>query len=129
MRFSSDFEPNSDSCDSFFESGRISALSCIVCRAVFVQCTGGNEKQLASPDRQSDEFLKCQKFWSPLVRVSLNFGPKISVILRFYLITSRVRLAVVCGSDRVVGDSSYCEIVQCETPCRGSIMQCEHSSD
>ncbi len=45
VRFSSDFEPNSDSCDSFFESGRISALSCVVCRAVFVQCTGGNEKR------------------------------------------------------------------------------------
>ncbi len=28
MRFSFDFEPNSDSCDSFFELGRISALSC-----------------------------------------------------------------------------------------------------
>ncbi len=36
---------------------------------------------------------------------------------------------VVFGSDRVVGDSSYCEIVQCETPCRRSIVQCEHSSD
>ncbi len=36
---------------------------------------------------------------------------------------------VVCGSDRVVGDSSCCEIVQCETPCRRSIVQCEHSSD
>ena len=36
---------------------------------------------------------------------------------------------VVCGSDRVVGDSSYCEIVQCESPCRRSIVQCEHSSD
>ncbi len=35
----------------------------------------------------------------------------------------------ICGSDRVVGDSSYCEIVQCETPCRGSIVQCEHSRD
>ncbi len=31
----------------------------------------------------------------------------ISMILRYYLITSRVRLAVVCGPDRVVGDSSY----------------------
>ncbi len=34
MRFSSDFEPNSDSCD-FFLSGRISALSCVVCHAVY----------------------------------------------------------------------------------------------
>ncbi len=38
--FSSDFEPSSYSCNSFFESGRISALSCIVCHAEFVQCTG-----------------------------------------------------------------------------------------
>ncbi len=47
----------------------------------------------------------------------------------YYLITSRVRLAVVCGPDRVVGDSSYCKVMQCVTSCRRSIVQCEHSSD
>ncbi len=57
----------------FFESGQISALSCIICRAVFVQCTGGNEKQLASPDRQSDGRMNFW-FWSPLVRVSHNWS-------------------------------------------------------
>ncbi len=51
------------------------------------------------------------------------------MILRYYLITSRVRLAVVCGPDRVVGDSSYYKVMQCETSCRRYIMQCEHSSD
>ncbi len=51
----------------------------------------------------------------------------ISVILRYY--TSCVRLAVVCGSDRVVGDSSYCKVMQCVTFCRRSIVQCEHNSN
>ncbi len=53
----------------------------------------------------------------------------ISVILRYFLITSRVRLAVVYGSDRVVGDSSYCKVMQCVTSCRRSIVQCEHNSN
>ncbi len=57
----------------FFESGQISALSCVVCRAVFVQCTGGNEEQLASPDRQSDGRMNFW-FWSPLVSVSHNWS-------------------------------------------------------
>ncbi len=51
----------------------------------------------------------------------------ISVILHYYLNTSHV--AVVCGPDRVVGDTSYCKVMQCVTSCRRSIMQCEHSSD
>ncbi len=53
----------------------------------------------------------------------------ISVILHYFLITSRVRLAVVCGADRVVGYSSYCKVMQCETSCRRSIEQCENSSE
>ncbi len=40
-----------------------------------------------------------------------------------------MRFAVVCGPDRVVGDSSYCKVMQCETSCRRSIVQCENSSD
>ncbi len=71
VRFSSDFEPNSDLCD-FFESGRISALSCSV-RAVY-----RGKREAISLSRQaigrSDEFLTCQKFWSPLVRVSHNWS-------------------------------------------------------
>ncbi len=55
-------------------------------------------------------------------------GHNISIILH-YLHTYRVRLAVVCGEDRVVGDSSYCKVMQCETSCRRSIVQCENSSD
>ncbi len=51
------------------------------------------------------------------------------MILRYFLITSRVRLAVVCGVDRFVGDSSYCKVMQCETSYRRSIVQCENSSD
>ncbi len=35
---------------------------------------------------------------------------------------------VVCGPDRVVGDSSYCKVMQCVTSCRRYVMQCEHSS-
>ncbi len=77
MRFSSDFEPNSDSCNSFLKSGQISALSCVVCRAVFVQCTRG-KREAISLSRQAigwtDEFLTCQKFWSLLVRVSHNWS-------------------------------------------------------
>ncbi len=53
----------------------------------------------------------------------------ISVILPYFLITSCMSLAVVCGSDRVVGDSSYCKVMQCVTSCRRSIVQYEHSSD
>ncbi len=34
-----------------------------------------------------------------------------------------------CGADRVFGDSSYCKVMQCETSCHRSIVQCEHSSD
>ncbi len=36
---------------------------------------------------------------------------------------------VVCGPDRVVGDSSYCKVMQCVTYCLRSIVQCEHSSN
>ncbi len=43
--------------------------------------------------------------------------------------TSCVRLAVVCGADRVVSDSFYCKVMQIETSCRQSIVQCENSSD
>ncbi len=43
--------------------------------------------------------------------------------------TSRVRLAVVCRADRVVCNSSYCKVMQCETSCRRSIVQCENNSD
>ncbi len=51
----------------------------------------------------------------------------ISVILP-YLITSRVRLAVVCGPDRVVGDSSYCKVMQCVTSCNvnTAATECYH---
>ncbi len=41
VRFSSDFEPNSDSCDCFLSRAEFQ-----LCRAsFFVQCTGGNEKR------------------------------------------------------------------------------------
>ncbi len=40
-----------------------------------------------------------------------------------------MRLTVVCGADRVVGDSSYCKVMQRVTSCRRSIVQCENSSD
>ncbi len=36
---------------------------------------------------------------------------------------------VVCRPDRVVGESSYCKIMQCVTSCRRSIVWCEHSSN
>ncbi len=66
MRFSSDFEPNSDSCNSFLSRAKFQ-----LCHASFVvQCScsvqGVNEKRLASPDRQSDGRMN---FWH--VR---NFG-------------------------------------------------------
>ncbi len=41
--------PNSDSCDSILS--QISALLCVVRLAVFVQCTGGNEKPLPTGNR------------------------------------------------------------------------------
>ncbi len=46
--------------------------------------------------------------------------------LAFFLLTWLWN--VVCGPDRVVGDSSYCKVMQCETSCFWSIMQCEQSS-
>ncbi len=52
-----------------------------------------------------------------------------SRVISLSLLTCVLLWNLVCGSDRVVGDSSYCEIVQCETPCRRSIVQCENSSD
>ncbi len=51
------------------------------------------------------------------------------MILHYFLITSRVCLAVVCGADRVVDNSSYCKVMQCETSCLRSIVQYENSSD
>ncbi len=64
MRFSSDFEPNSDSCDSlglFF----LSWAEFQLCHASFVvQCTGENEKRLASPDRQSDGRMNFWHVWN-----------------------------------------------------------------
>ncbi len=36
---------------------------------------------------------------------------------------------VVCGPDRVFGDSSYCKVIQCVTSCRQFIVQCESSSN
>ncbi len=49
----------------------------------------------------------------------------------YFLITFRMCLVVKQFADqtRVVGDSSYCKVMQCVTSCRQSIMQCEHSSD
>ena len=38
-------------------------------------------------------------------------------------------LAVRRSLDEVVGDSSYSKVMQCECPCRRSIMQCKQSSD
>ncbi len=61
VRFSSDFEPNSDSWDS-----SLSRAEFQLCRESFaVQCTGGNEKRLASPDRQSDGRMN---FWQAKLR-------------------------------------------------------------
>ncbi len=37
------------------------------------------------------------------------------MILCYFLITSRVRLAVVSGADKVEGDSSFCKVMKCET--------------
>ncbi len=50
------------------------------------------------------------------------------MILSYYLITSRA-FGCICGPDRVVCDSSYCEVMRCVTSCRRSIVQCEHSRD
>ncbi len=36
---------------------------------------------------------------------------------------------VVCGPHRVIGDSSYCKVMQWVPSCHRSIVQCEHSSD
>ncbi len=59
-----DFEPNSDSCDSlrlFF----LSRAEFQLCHASFVvQCTGENEKRLASPDRQSDGRMNFWHVWN-----------------------------------------------------------------
>ncbi len=58
-----------------------------------------------------------------------TYRPYISMILRYFLITSLVCLAVFADQTELSAILPYCEIVQCETPCRGSIVQCENSSD
>ncbi len=76
VRFSSDFEPNSDSCDCFLSRAEFQ-----LCRASFaVQCSCSvqGKREAISLSRQaigrSDEFLTCQKFWSLLVRVSHSWS-------------------------------------------------------
>ncbi len=67
----------------------------------------------------------------------VNQSSLIIIVCRTYIsawscvipFTSRVGLAVVCEADRVVGDSSFCKVMQCETSCHWSIVQCENSSD
>lgn len=36
---------------------------------------------------------------------------------------------IVCGADRVVGDSSYCNVMQFVASCRRSIVQWENNGD
>ncbi len=36
---------------------------------------------------------------------------------------------IVCGPNRVVGESSYWKVMQCVTSCRWSIVQRKHSSN
>ncbi len=50
-----------------------------------------------------------------------TYRPKYQRDLALFPYHFSCALAVVCGADRVVGDSSYCKVMQCETSCRRSL--------